>query len=136
MFLVAVVMEEKERYEKIYFDNKTSFKIIDNITEQNVGSIDNIIRLLNRQDKLIKHLNNIISEIDVDFTIKQYNELKKENQKLKQQFAITEKAFDYAIFELDFARNHSQATNSETFKRIDKLRNKILNKAKEMLENE
>lgn len=55
---------------------------------------------------------------------------------LKQQLALTEKALDYAIFELDFARNHSQSTNSETLERIDKLRNKILNKAKEMLENE
>ena len=55
---------------------------------------------------------------------------------LQSQLAITEKALDYAIFELDFARNHSQSTNAETLKRIDKLRNKILNKAKEMLENE
>ena len=64
-------------------------------------------------------------------------ELKNEKIKeLKQQLITTEKALDYAIFELDFARNHIQSTNAETFKRIDKLRNKILNKAKEMLENE
>ena len=59
-------MEEKERYEKIYFDNETKFKIIDNITEQNVGGIDNMIRLLNQQDKRIK-------------------KLEQENQQLKQQ---------------------------------------------------
>ena len=65
-----------------------------------------------------------------------YSKLNKRYQEIKNQLALTEKALDYAIFELDFARNHSQSTNSETLERIDKLRNKILNKAKEMLENE
>lgn len=60
----------------------------------------------------------------------------KEKEELTQQLAITEKALDYAIFELDFAKNHSQSTNSETFIRIDKLRNKILNKAKERCKND
>ena len=49
-------MEEKERYEILYFDNDTSWKIIDNKTKKEVGGIDDMIKLLNQQDKLIKEL--------------------------------------------------------------------------------
>lgn len=59
-------MEEKERYEIVYFDNDTSWKIIDNKTKQEVGGIDDMIKLLNQQDKRIK-------------------ELEQENEQLKQQ---------------------------------------------------
>ena len=44
-------MEEKERYEIVYFDNDTSWKIIDNKTKKEVGGIDDMIKLLNQQDK-------------------------------------------------------------------------------------
>ena len=49
-------MEEKERYEIVYFDNDTSWKIIDNKTKKEVGGIDDMIKLLNQQDKQIKEL--------------------------------------------------------------------------------
>ena len=61
-----VVMEEKEIYQIVYFDNDTSWKIIDNKTKQEVGGIDDMINLLNQQEKRIK-------------------ELEEENQQLKQQ---------------------------------------------------
>ena len=46
-------MEEKERYEFVCFDNNTRWKIIDNKTKQEVGGIDNMIKLLNQQDQKI-----------------------------------------------------------------------------------
>ena len=49
-------MEEKERYEILYFDNDTSWKIIDNKTKKEVGGIDDMIKLLNQQDNRIKEL--------------------------------------------------------------------------------
>ena len=49
-------MEEKERYKILYFDNDTSWKIIDNKTKKEVGGIDDMIKLLNQQDKRIKEL--------------------------------------------------------------------------------
>lgn len=127
-------MEEKERYKwsqdiivecpyedydyivdtknNIIFDDDNFFKLID---------------YLNQQDKRIKELEEEICKYEITLMDK--------NSQLKKQLAITEKALDYAIFELDFAKNHSQSTNSETIIRIDKLRNKILDKAKEMLGN-
>ena len=53
---MEVVVEEKERYEIVYFDNDTSWKIIDNKTKKEVGGIDDMIKLLNQQDKRIKEL--------------------------------------------------------------------------------
>ena len=49
-------MEEKERYEFVCFDNDTRWKIIDNKTKQEVGGIDDMIKLLNQQDQQIKKL--------------------------------------------------------------------------------
>ena len=63
-------MEEKERYE--YFFGTNTIK--DNKTNQFYGCV---VDLLNQQDKRIK-------------------ELEKENQQLKQQLAITEKALELA----------------------------------------
>jgi hypothetical protein len=57
-------------------------------------------------------------------------------EELKDKLALTEKAFRIAIFELDFAKNHSQSTNSETYERILNLRDKILKQAKEMMKSE
>ena len=54
-------MEEKERYEIVYFDNDTSWKIIDNKTEKEVGGIEDMIKLLNQQDKRIKELEEQLS---------------------------------------------------------------------------
>ena len=76
-----------------------------------------------------------IHDFKTDNVLNTYDSCDLLNQQSKRIKEL-EKALDYAIFELDFARNHSQSTNSETIERIDKLRNKILNKAKEMLENE
>ena len=145
-------MEEKERY--YYKEYAGDYDILDrNDKNAYYGAISrdeedaqNLINLLNQQDKRIKELEEELDDAKRDyipkleFGLQRANKMgrdaEEENQQLKQQLALTEKALDYAIFELDFARNHSQSTNSETIERIDKLRNKILNKAKEMLENE
>ena len=44
-----------------------------------------------------------------------------------------EKAYEIAIFELDFYKNHSQSTTEETVRRIEQLYKMILKRAKEML---
>ena len=49
-------MEEKERYKIVYFDNDTRWKIIDNKTKQEVGGIDDMIKLLNQQSQRIAEL--------------------------------------------------------------------------------
>jgi hypothetical protein len=62
-------------------------------------------------------------------------ELKKVLDDYAERLAIAEKALQIAIFELDFYKNHSQTTDSETYERIIKLRNEILVKAKEIIKN-
>ena len=74
-------MKEKERYEIVYFDNDTSWKIIDNKTKQEVGGIDDMIKLLNQQDKELSKLR------------ASYQQVKEENSQLKQsqkQLAVEE----------------------------------------------
>lgn len=89
-------MEEKERYEIVYFDNDTSWKIIDNKTKQEVGGIDDMIKLLNQQDKRIKELEEELENYklcrcvdcssEYEYGLETYiDELEKENQQLKQQ---------------------------------------------------
>ena len=53
--------------------------------------------------------------------------------KLAKKFVIVSKAFDLAVFELDFARNHSQSTSQECIDRIAKLSCEIIGKAKEII---
>ena len=129
-------MEEKERYE---FGQRTLFNNREELTTFDGFNLDDfmqiICKLLNQQDKRIKELEQENLSLQ-EQSIRDNQNWIEETTQLKQQLALTEKALDYAIFELDFARNHSQSTNSETLERIDKLRNKILNKAKEMLANE
>ena len=93
-------MEEKERYE--YFFGTNTIK--DNKTNQFYGCV---VDLLNQQDKRIKELEEELEnyklcrcvdcsseyEYGLETSI---DELDKENQQLKQQLAITEKALDLA----------------------------------------
>ena len=89
-------MEEKERYEIVYFDNDTRWKIIDNNTKQEVGGIDDMIKQLNQQDKRIKELEEELENyklcrcVDCSSEYEKgletsIDELEKENQQLKQQ---------------------------------------------------
>ena len=93
-------MEEKERYEYFFVTNT----IEDNKTNQFYGCV---VDLLNQQDKRIKELEEELEnyklcrcvdcsseyEYGLETSI---DELDKENQQLKQQLAITEKALDLA----------------------------------------
>ena len=67
---------------------------------------------------------------------KKYTNLIDENLKLKNELGITQKAYKIAIFELDFAKHHSQSTSQETVDRIEKLESEIWNKAKEKMKSE
>ena len=69
-------MEEKERY-VIRYDLDYNRCLIDTEKNQGVGDYIQIVKLLNQQSKRIKELEN-------------------ENQQLKQQLTITEKALELA----------------------------------------
>ena len=108
-------MEEKERYELF-----GEFGIIHDTSPNAECMLLNKFQtceILNRQDKRIK-------------------ELEAENKNLNKQLSLTEKAYKIAIFELDFARHHSQSTSQETVDRIEKLESEIWNKAKEKMKSE
>ena len=142
-------MEEKERYEIVYFDNDTSWKIIDNKTKQEVGGIDDMIKLLNHYFKRMKELEQENRDLEddhnklIDQYDKQYNDLCKEIQfhssarerfveevkELKQQLAISEKALELAcetLQDINFKLYNTEMNFVDFFKQ----------QAQEMLENE
>lgn len=104
-------MKEKERYEIVYFDNDTSWKIIDNKTKKEVGGIDDMIKLLNQQDKRIK-------------------ELAEENQQLNQQLHdLPKKIVEEIRKEIEFPLYvHPDFDEFECLFDIDKLLDTILKK--------
>ena len=98
-------MEEKERYE--YFFGTNTIK--DNINKEFL-SYKRVIDTLNQQDKRVK-------------------ELEQENQQLKQQLAISEKALELAcetLQDINFKLYNTEMNFVDFFKQ----------QAKEMLENE
>ena len=109
-------MEEKERYE-VMSPSLNGYAYIHDFKTDNVLNTYDSCDLLNQQDKRIK-------------------ELEAENKNLNKQLSLTEKAYKIAIFELDFARHHSQSTSQETVDRIEKLESEIWNKAKERMKSE
>lgn len=109
-------MEEKERYEVIS-PNLNGYAYIHDFNTDDVLNTYDSCDLLNQQYKRIK-------------------ELEAENKNLNKQLSLTEKAYKIAIFELDFARHHSQSTSQETVDRIEKLESEIWNKAKERMKSE
>ena len=126
-------MEEKERYVIVYFDNDTSWKIIDNKTKQEVGGIDDMIKLLNQQDKRIKELeetNKVLSnELTKNSILKQDHietccgipifeipKMKEENQQLKQQLHYLPKKIVEDIKKQLF--NHFKVKNIEEYEKL------------------
>ena len=97
-------MEEKERYE--YFFGTNTIK--DNINKEFL-SYKRVIDTLNQQDKRVK-------------------ELEQENQQLKQQLAITEKALELAC---EHIKEDLKCDDTE-----NEIYNYFKTQAKEMLENE
>lgn len=61
---------------------------------------------------------------------KQITDLEAKLAEKEKECAVWEKAYEYAIFECDFYKNHTQTTNEETMKRIEQLYEKILKRAK------
>ena len=107
-------MEVKERYEVIS-PNLNGYAYIHDFITDNVLNTYDSCDLLNQQSKQLK-------------------ELEAENKNLNKQLTLTEKAYKIAIFELDFARHHSQSTSQETVDRIEKLESEIWNKAKDKMQ--
>lgn len=97
-----------------YFDGYAKF-------EYNEMSKDKLVIELKKKVEYIKTL---------------HSSKDKEISQLKNKLALTEKALEISTFELDFYKNHSQTTNSETYERIINLRNEILKQALEMIKSE
>ena len=102
MFLVAVVMEEKERYEVHIYDDVRVDLYNNGVLDKSINDTYKLEKLLNQQDKRIKELeetNKVLSnELTKNSILKQdYIEtccgipifeipkIKEENQQLKQQ---------------------------------------------------
>ena len=134
-------MEEKERYEILYFDNDTdtSWKIIDNKTKQEVGGINDMIKQLNRQDKQIRDLEQENLSLQ-EQSIRDNQNWIEETTQLKQQLVVTEKALELACKEITGSCEYcSYKTRIECPVEADCLDEKInyfKTKAKEMLESE
>ena len=125
-------MEEKERYE--YFFGTNTIK--DNKANQFYGCV---VDLLNQQDKRIKELEEELEnyklcrcvdcsseyEYGLETSI---DELDKENQQLKQQLAITEKALELAC---EHIKEDLKCDDTQ-----DEIYNYFKTQAKEILENE
>ena len=125
-------MEEKERYE--YFFGTNTIK--DNKTNQFYGCV---VDLLNQQDKRIKELEEELEnyklcrcvdcsseyEYGLETSI---DELDKENQQLKQQLAITEKALELAC---EHIKEDIKCDDTE-----NEIYNYFKTQAKEILDNE
>ena len=110
----GVFMEEKERYEIVYFDNDTSWKIIDNNTKQEVGGIDDMIKSLNQQDKRIKELEQKNLSLQ-EQSIRDNQNWIEETTELKQQLSDTEESYN------------------NTMKYLNKIRSELLNLPKKIV---
>lgn len=98
-------MEEKERYELKIYAGCESYSITDTKEKQQI-TLKNVINLLNKQDKRIKELEEELDDAKRDyipkleFGLQRANKMgrdaEKENQQLKLQLAITEKALELA----------------------------------------
>ena len=146
-------MEEKERYELTDTDCilDTERNIVVSDVCDVITNADIITDLLNQQDKRIKELEQELEnyklcrcvdcsseyEYGLETSI---DELEKENQQLKQQIAITEKALELACKEITGSCEYcSYKTRIECPVEADCLDEKInyfKTKAKEMLESE
>ena len=125
-------MEEKERYE--YFFGTNTIK--DNKANQFYGCV---VDLLNQQDKRIKELEEELENyklcrcVDCSSEYEKgletsIDELEKENQQLKQQLAITEKALELAC---EHIKEDLKCDDTE-----NEIYNYFKTQAKEMLESD
>ena len=135
-------MEEKERY-VIRYDLDYNQCLIDTEENQGVGDYIKIVKLLNQQDKQIKELEEELDDAKRDyipkleFGLQRANKMcrdaEEENQQLKQQLAITEKALELACEEI----GRIEAKFDSAYIRANGyLLDYFKTQAKEMLENE
>lgn len=130
-------MEEKERY-KVYKDNRGNAYICDTIKNIDYKIYQEFVDLLNQQSKRIKELEEELDDAKRDyipkleFGLQRANKMGrdagKENQQLKQQLAITEKALELAY---EHIKEDLKCDDTQ-----DDIYNYFKTQAKEMLENE
>ena len=135
-------MEEKERY-VIRYDLDYNQCLIDTEENQGVGDYIKIVKLLNQQDKQIKELEEELDDAKRDyipkleFGLQRANKMcrdaEEENQQLKQQLAITEKALELACEEIGIIE---AKFDSAYIRANGYLLDYFKTQAKEMLENE
>lgn len=123
-------MEEKERFEWRYSPKTMEDHMFDNLTKIKIY-YENIPNLLNQYEKQIKEVEKGKQELKtyLDKAINDCNKFFEENQQLKQQLAIAEKALDLAcqtLYDINFQLYNTEMDFKEYFKQ----------QAKEMLENE
>ena len=128
------VMEQKERYE---WNSRFDEAIKDNQT----GDIVNAVEVLNQQDKRIKELEDLVIEYKNKLyrRLDQVDNLIKENQQLKQQLAITEKALELAVKDKCKFENALLSTSlgiAGGKVAVPKKEQYYIEQAKEILENE
>lgn len=118
-------MEKEDRYIYVFEPYDGSRFVYDSKYGGQLETLSECADLLNSKDNEIQSLR---------------EEIKKETQKNKElcktfenRIDLLEETIRIAIFELDFAINHSQSTNEETSNRIRALTNKIYLRAKEKL---
>lgn len=100
-------MEEKERYE--YFFGTNTIK--DNKTNQFYGCV---VDLLNQQDKELSKLR------------ASYQQVKEENQQLKQQLAEYEKEIEKLNACVDFYKSYSVSFQEKVIDELERVKEKIL----------
>ena len=122
-------MEEKERYIIDRFDDD-----IFDTKKEYYPSNQTICEIINQQSKRIKELEEKLSSVydktneSLRFARDSLQKLNKENQQLKQQLAITEKALELAC---EHIKEDLKCDDTE-----NEIYNYFKTKAKEMLENE
>ncbi len=110
-----------------------SWEIFEKCLEQN-NQLADLEAKLAEKDEEIKQLKSQ-SAVDEDWLCSQrtrLTELEDELALKEKEVDLWKKAFEIAIFELDFYKNHSQSTNEETIKRIEQLYETILKRAKSL----
>ena len=133
-------MEEKERFEWRYSPKTMEDHMFDNLTKIKIY-YESIPNLLNQYEKQIKEVEKGKQELKtyLDKAINDCNKFFEENQQLKQQLVITEKALELAVkdkckFEISLLSTSLGITGGKVA--VPKKEQYYIEQAKEMLENE
>ncbi len=122
-------MEEKERYEIHIYDDICVALYDNGVLDKSINDTYKLEELLNQQSKRIKELEKELDDAKRDyipkleFGLQRANKMcrdaEKENQQLKQQLAITEKALELAcqtLYDINFKLYNTEMDFKEYYK--------------------